>query len=514
MRLLNAKTLKLEKFSSGKIPPYVILSHTWEMPEIEMGDMENAEVKQMKGWGKIQATCDQAIRDGHQYVWIDTCCIDKTNTEELRKALRSMFSWYMNAVVCYVYLSDVPGNCDVNRKGSEFENSRWFTRGWTLQELLAPAKVTFFSQDWVEIGTKHKLATTLSRITWIDKEVLMKSKRLESTSVAKRMSWAARRETTQPEDMAYCLMGIFSAYIYTDYGEGGKEAFIRLQKKIIECCDDRSIFAWCDSKDSSDTSHDLLATSPAQFASSRNIVPYDPWERRTDFLMTNRGICIDLPLVAVDKVADTYIASLDCFVEPEGDPHLGYVSIIIKRVSSVNCQYVRTRINNVRYVDVRGASKLIYIGNDAASLHSQRRFPMPTFEILPCSMIKRDAVLLVRRGINVEVSKPLFREEYSVPENGSQTLDVCIASRTSSRATIVVMLAMKNANVLTFDALETTDRHSWGVNDIPYLSERFQPHDLGTWVKLAHRRVKVMAKIDLKSGRRWCSVTNISIERV
>ncbi|KNG81941.1 hypothetical protein ANOM_008868 [Aspergillus nomiae NRRL 13137] len=510
MRLLSAKTLKLIDFPPDQIPTYVILSHTWGVEEILLSDIEDPTATRKKGWHKVKSACAQVIKDGFQYVWIDTCCIDKTSSAELSEALNSMFLWYTNADLCYAYLSDVPRNCDPYQERSEFEKSRWFTRGWTLQELLAPREIVFFSHEWEKIGTKRTLAATLSRITNIDEEVIEDPSQLDSVSIAKRMSWAAHRKTTRPEDAAYCLMGIFSVNMPMMYGEGEERAFIRLQEKIMTQDDDRSIFAWYDPKAEASTHHGLLATSPAQFAFSHNIVAYRAWESHDPFSMTNRGLHIDLPIV-YDKVTDTYLASLDCVVETEDNPYSGFVSIVLKRVSSMGDQYVRTSINQLMYIDARGKPTPLYVYQKIAPSSPRQPFPMPVFELPQSSAMSKNAVLFVRKGVRVELPNPALKMQRFSSNKGSRRMDICIVFSTSSGVTVVVMLAMQSANLLTFGAFEHTDRRSWSVKDIPYLSEKFQPQALGTWVRLVCRRVRVMAEIREKHGRRWCSVTTIAV---
>lgn len=176
------------------------------------------------------------------------------------------------------------------------------TRGWTLQELLAPSEIVFFSRDWVEIGKKSTLCGILSKITRIDEKILMHVKPLESASIAKRMSWAAHRKTTRSEDIAYCLMGIFSVNMPMLYGEGGERAFLRLQEEIMKHSDDQSIFAWVDREAPSDSLHGLLATSPSKFAGCHTIFPYDNWDPRPPYSMTNRGLRIDLQSPNTEKI--------------------------------------------------------------------------------------------------------------------------------------------------------------------------------------------------------------------
>jgi len=209
MRLLNVITLELEEFFGENIPPYAILSHKWqEGEEVSYADLGTSDKAPLKaGWRKIRYTCEQAKKEGKQYVWIDTCCIDKSSSAELSEAINSMYSWYSDARVCYVYMSDVSKE-DID---ATFTTSRWFTRGWTLQELLAPKSVIFYDKEWECLGGKRdgRLARLIIDITKIDRDVLEHPEMIRKQSVACRMSWASNRTTTRPEDVSYSLMGIF-----------------------------------------------------------------------------------------------------------------------------------------------------------------------------------------------------------------------------------------------------------------------------------------------------------------
>ncbi|KAH8600121.1 heterokaryon incompatibility protein-domain-containing protein [Bisporella sp. PMI_857] len=238
MRLLNAKTLKLHSFFGQDIPPYAILSHRWSESEVTFQDVEDeGGIDVARADPKIFGCCAQALKDGWDYVWIDSCCIDKSSSAELSEAINSMFRWYQDALVCYVYLSDVPGAFNATHS-SAFQKSAWFKRGWTLQELLAPETVIFFDQDWIEIGTKATLEDELISITKITHLF-----DFSEACIAQKMSWAAKRKTSRVEDEAYCLMGIFGINMPILYGEGEK-AFLRLQQEIIKMSADESIFAW------------------------------------------------------------------------------------------------------------------------------------------------------------------------------------------------------------------------------------------------------------------------------
>lgn len=193
---------------------------------------------------KIKGLCNVAREAGYGLVWNDACCIDKTSSAELTEAINSMYEWYKLADVCYVYLADVSDNdIDHTSEHSQFWSSRWHTRGWTLQELIAPINMIFLTSEWNFLGTKMSLATTIHLITGIDFDILTGRSTLESVSVARRLSWAAKRRTTRVEDEAYSLLGIFGVHMPAIYGEG-QHAFLRLQEEIIRVIPDQSIFAW------------------------------------------------------------------------------------------------------------------------------------------------------------------------------------------------------------------------------------------------------------------------------
>lgn len=158
----------------NEIPPYAILSHTWQKhQEVTFDEFFNDASKNKAGYNKILFCAQQAKRDGLEHFWIDTCCIDKSNQVVLQTAINSMFRWYQNAVQCFVYLSDVAiGKQEASSEVSEFaweqafRKSKWFTRGWTLQELLAPHSAKFFSSEWEQLGDKRTLERKIHDIIW------------------------------------------------------------------------------------------------------------------------------------------------------------------------------------------------------------------------------------------------------------------------------------------------------------------------------------------------------------
>ena len=252
MRLLernNADEFSLtEDFVGDDIPRYAILSHRWgaDTEEVAFEDLMDGTGAGKLGYDKIRFCGEQARRDGLQYFWVDTCCINKSNSTELSEAINSMFRWYRNAAKCYVYLSDVSRyTFDTNDKFSQlpwesaFRKSKWFTRGWTLQELIAPASVEFFSKEGEQLGNKKSLERHVHEITGIPVKALQGSP-LSDFSVTERMLWAEKRETTREEDKAYSLLGIFDVHMPLIYGELREKALRRLREEIDRASNGKS----------------------------------------------------------------------------------------------------------------------------------------------------------------------------------------------------------------------------------------------------------------------------------
>ncbi|RYN79003.1 hypothetical protein AA0117_g3867 [Alternaria alternata] len=257
MRLLQRQangSFSLVNHEGTCIPPYAILSHTWSEnneDEVSYDDLRNETGREKSGYAKLKFCAEQATKDGLEHFWVDTCCIDKSSSAELSEAITSMFRWYKNSATCYVYLADVTTK---KRRGgrelpdhetpsvtwmSAFRNSRWFTRGWTLQELLAPRNVLFFSRDGELLGDKFSLEQHIHDVTHIPIPAL-RGAPLHSFSVDDRMSWAATRITRKEEDRAYSLLGIFGVSMVPIYGELQAAAFRRLRKEINEVKQDQS----------------------------------------------------------------------------------------------------------------------------------------------------------------------------------------------------------------------------------------------------------------------------------
>ncbi|KAF2830757.1 HET-domain-containing protein [Ophiobolus disseminans] len=301
MRLINTNSLQLKEFF-GDIPPYAILSHTWAADVDEVTFQEFRKRKKVtrakSGYKKIQRAAEQATKDGYEWLWVDTCCIDKRSSAELSEAINSMFKYYARSEICYALLSDVTIGEDLASPNSGFRTSRWFLRGWTLQELIAPWEVIFFCSSWLQLGKRSEMADLIQDVTGIDQDALI-GHPLEEFSVAKRMSWASPRSTKRIEDQAYCLFGLFNVSMPPLYGDGPK-AFIRLQEEIIKWTDDHSLLAWTESCQQA-REWEILAPSPVQFLAGNGDDPHEAHCR--SLLVNNRAI---LELSKIKGTAHTF----------------------------------------------------------------------------------------------------------------------------------------------------------------------------------------------------------------
>ncbi|KAK1981317.1 heterokaryon incompatibility protein-domain-containing protein [Colletotrichum cereale] len=324
MWLINTRTLALEEIHDPSAVKYAILSHTWEGEEVTFQDMAYLpRAKGKAGFAKIANACEMALEtEGFGYAWVDTCCIDKTSSAELSEAINSMFQWYRQADVCFVLLSDLPPQTKPQpsptppfRRPPEdaavLGACRWFSRGWTLQELIAPIYVKFYDAGWQYRFTKDGEASTLSAITGIDHDVLEFKKELTAVPVAVKMSWASRRETTRVEDRAYSLLGLFDINMPMIYGEGHK-AFQRLQEEIVKETDDMSLFAWLAASGSKQLYRGAFAGSPSEFAHCTTLEQRSRMDiTLTPFSITNRGVSFNV-IVCSSMPEDRLYIDLGC----------------------------------------------------------------------------------------------------------------------------------------------------------------------------------------------------------
>jgi hypothetical protein len=319
MRLINTTTFAAEFVSvAAGAKEYAILSHTWgpeglcfqELLAIEQDATHRSAAK--AGYLKLQGACRKARSAGIDHIWIDTCCIDKTSSTELSEAINSMYRWYKEALVCFVYLEDIEASGEVVNPG--LEHCRWFTRGWCLQELIAPEVVEFCDKRWMTIGSKATMADEIAKITRICSEILLDSSLVASVPVAQRMSWAAGRKTTRKEDEAYCLLGIFGIAMPMLYGEGS-QAFRRLQEHIITKSNDMSILATGSFLQGGERVlfEGLFADTPEDFHNCGSVahipghVVYNP-----AFTLTNRGLLFRHLELGLHRGDAMYSLRLNC----------------------------------------------------------------------------------------------------------------------------------------------------------------------------------------------------------
>jgi hypothetical protein len=358
LRLEDDGTFSLVEFIGNELPPYAILSHTWGPSESEVTykDIVDGTGKTKAGYKKIRLCGKQAAINHLSHFWVDTCCIDKTSSAELSEAINSMYLWYQEAQVCFVYLEDVLQEVEISTLS--MANVRWFSRGWTLQELIATRTVEFYASDWTFLGTKISCCDALSAITGVHALVLQNVP-VERFSIAQRMSWASKRITTRPEDTAYCLLGIFGVNMPLLYGEGAKRAFIRLQEEIMKDSDDQSLFAWIQPQEPFKELRGLLADSPAEFAFSGDIVPVRNLVKSNPFSKTNAGLRISLPLSPLteigkqenDPYGDCRYGALDC-VKAKGKDPAQLIALFLYPLSYTNDgdQYMRVGVDEMRTI--------------------------------------------------------------------------------------------------------------------------------------------------------------------
>jgi len=351
MRLLHTECLELTDFVGNAKPPYAILSHTWGEGEILFDDVQHGRPHLLAcgklGLAKVLKAAEVAKDNGYDYIWIDTCCIDKSSSAELSEAINSMFAWYAESAVCYAHISDFH-----SEKPEQLSTkNRWFTRGWTLQELIAPPAVDFYNQQWVKFGNRDGLWSLLSSLTGIEELVFRwhpyprcpvparaatgqhdpsawprcglcradLADMLDTFSIATRMSWAANRNTTREEDIAYSLLGLFGVNLPLLYGER-HAAFQRLQHEIVRRSTDQSIFTFSVPRNGLQVPgsgfalplHFLFAASPS-------------WFRQRSRQWTNKHFGLETPMVLLSSVA----MQLDVYIAPAEHLQWFYIAVLI-----------------------------------------------------------------------------------------------------------------------------------------------------------------------------------------
>ncbi|KAL8907079.1 MAG: hypothetical protein Q9207_001620 [Kuettlingeria erythrocarpa] len=456
MWLLDTSTLKLGEHypqeqggasvsRSGWVnPPYAILSHTWGDEEVSFQEIANPAAKRLHGYRKIEGCCALARSQGHGLLWVDTCCINKSSSAELSEAINSMYNWYRKSTVCYVYLSDF--SFSPNEYGDrgtrsnpfveQFGQCRWWRRGWTLQELLAPYHLEFYDRQWQYIGDKADLVAQISASTGI-KPCFLEWGTINKASVAARMSWAWRRSTTRPEDEAYCLMGLFDVNMPLLYGEGHK-AFLRLQHEIAKDTDDDTLFAWHVKTVSVKWMvSGIFAARPTFFAGCEDLVAIpDVGHYRAPYALTNKGLAVhalyktlsferlapefnslgDPTVVESAQSSIYYLLTLKCATSRELNQPF---TLILKKNSPTTFVRIfpweqeafRKYFNQAE----RGRCEIMYIQTPADSLVALRQESDLLLEISPGCII---APGLISRNVHVARAREYALKEWYVTTPG------------------------------------------------------------------------------------------------
>ena len=525
MRLLKASSitepegLELVSFVADFAPPYAILSHTWGRDEVLYEDVLNRTSSQRAAYQKCYYACEQTLADGLEYLWIDTCCIDKSSSAELSEAINSMFEWYRGSAVCYAYLEDY-----MAEKGAcgDLSDSRWFTRGWTLQELLAPTRLVFYAAGWNKVGTRDELSSDIFHFTNISIDILIGRRPVETTSIANRMGWAAHRETTRPEDMAYCLMGMFDVHMPLLYGEGQRKAFFRLQEEIMKDSSDHTLFAWADADAHDETECGMLAPSPRCFASTEMLLPYEEWSDRVPHSWTSKGLLIELRLTPVHHagISNMYQATLNC--PPPDFEEASYLAVYLKCTNKHLRRYSRvcaSRLGRVRDSDAvvglggtegpRHALEQIFVKESNQKMRFETEMVYPYhFLVLETSFDKGKSYKITQMA---RYSKREIAGPYSTGTYGNRAMLIrrgpglvttaLVISRKDGKK-LLVAFGVAEPLRLAFDAYELDDKASMPPPDV--VQEAFTPQDLREVVELRHHRVSVDllgTEIDSSQGR-------------
>ncbi|KAK1535949.1 HET domain-containing protein [Colletotrichum paranaense] len=404
MRLLHTTTLELREFSGTDIPPYGILSHTWGRNEFTFKDLQTDGY--CGGITKIDGLCRVARGEELSWVWIDTCCIDKSSSAELSEAINSMFQWYKRAVACYVFLED----CEIEKLDGE--GPEHLNIPINPFSPLPPTR----AED-TDVKNSYNFVDLIHDITSIN--VIALSTEFEAVhqnfSVAEKMSWAAKRETTRIEDKAYSLMGLFDVNMPLLYGEG-ENAFFRLQEEIIKKTDDESIFSWGYGEDFT-SAGGLFARSPADFLKCRDVT-IGEISNSPHYYLTNKGLYIQARISHTDPVLGPFFyAMIHCT-----DRNLASTKHCIAIPLCYSGNLIFRPPEAIPFMIEEGSSRTAF-SKDLVSLYinltrdpnNSKTFPKPGYmltQLEPCSTIQMASIYLPWNSL-VEVYPPNWRPLYN-----------------------------------------------------------------------------------------------------
>ena len=476
------------------------------------------------GYEKLRGAARQASQEGHGFIWVDTCCIDKSSSAELSEAINSMYKWYYNSKVCFAYLVDVsdgPDGIDTSID-SAFAKSEWWIRGWTLQELVAPFNVVFYSYGWEPIGEKKSLGSAIYAISGIGIDVLTHARVLDQVSVARRMSWASSRKTTRIEDWAYSLMGIFDVNMPLLYGEGDK-AFLRLQEEIMKSSDDESIFAWIDPDAQDDELRGLLAKNPSYFFKSSEMIYYQDFEDREPYVMSNRGLSITLHLSRCED--GKFAAALHCPVAHTGD---SFLAVFLKRLGESGQHFARVKCSKLGSLQKRGALETIYVRQNHETHRLDRVLPYNFFNLRHLTGGEEEEhyqLMQIVQGAPYELGivNPPFPTSHAKQWirhfsgcfrviRGERKLSAALLFREvpnkENEPGLVVMLGCTSTIEVSFDAHEMDH-----LLEFDNMEKIFKPRTAGQWKELQNFHVKVDFEPQV-SGSSQLFLTDITISKI
>ncbi|KAI7211857.1 hypothetical protein KC333_g7446 [Hortaea werneckii] len=513
MRLLKTgpyppgeRTLQLIQVWGEDIPPFAVLSHTWSRDpddEVLFADIKDGTAATKPAHKKVQDAIKMAMLDGYGYLWIDTCCIDKTSSVELSEAINSMYSYYAAAQKCYAFLEDV-GSSETNL--DSFSQARWWLRGWTLQELLAPEYVEFYSSNWTSLGTKNELCHEIAPITGIDSGYLNGSVPVQDASIAKRMSWASKRRTTREEDQAYSLIGLFDVNMPMLYGEGGRRAFLRLQEEIMRINEDQTIFAWMKDQNDQDARkkyHGMLADSPADFRSTGATVAYTAQSDQTPSFMTARGLRLTLPMT--QKNDGVFIAAMQCPVPERG--FNDWLAVYLVKLPIGSEQYARVFSHQLASTSRPGQPREIYVRQTFPQYATRTLYPLHLFHFRSLSLSSEHPALAEYRleevlyvGEKTTVRQPQPQPWSRVPllfkmnKQAHSLAAAIVIRRLYDGESFVLMLGTSSEFEVGFDVCEIPDDDS---KDLECL---FNPQPAGRTMKLLHHTLRVKVEERVTAG--------------
>ncbi|KAI6879915.1 hypothetical protein KC360_g7654 [Hortaea werneckii] len=493
--------LQLIQVWGEDVPPFAVLSHTWSGDpddEVLFADIKNGTAATKHAYGKIQDAIKAAVLDGYGYLWIDTCCIDKTSSVELSEAINSMYSYYATAQKCYAFLADVDSSLEKDRVC--FSQARWWLRGWTLQELLAPEYVEFFSSDWTSLGTKNELCREIAQITGIDSEYLNGSVPVQDASIAQRMSWASKRRTTRDEDQAYSLIGLFDVNMTMLYGEGGRRAFLRLQEEIMRINEDQTIFAWvkeAQNQDAREKYHGLLADSPADFRSTGATVAYTVQSDQSLSFMTARGLRLTLPMTKRND--GVFVAALQCPVPERG--FNDWLAVYLVKLDIGSEQYARVFSHQLASISRPGQSREIYVRQSFPQYATRTLYPLHLFHIRSLSLSTEYPELaeyqleeVLHMGEERVIRQPQPQPWSRVPlrfkmnKKAHSLAAAIVIRRVYDDESFIMMLGTSSEFEVGFDVCENPKDENM---DAHCLQCHFDPQPAGITMKLLHHSVRV-----------------------